>query len=68
MKKFSATDDFFSKFCFFKKVALVKVVQNEKFEDKNYCQNFDSGKNNDFDIFRSLAGYYFVFPSLVFAL
>ena len=34
--------------------ALVKVVQNEKFQDKNCSQNFDLTKNKCFDISRSI--------------
>ena len=44
----------FYKFWFFKMFALVKVVQNEKFQDKNCSQNFGLGKNKQFEIFRSL--------------
>ena len=39
-------------FSLFKKFSLVKVVQNEKFLCKKYCQKFDLSKNDKFDTSR----------------
>ena len=38
--------------------ALVKVVQKEKFQDKNFSQYFGLGKNKHFKIFRALTAYF----------
>ena len=45
-KNFSVKKIFFS---LFKKISLVKVVQNEKFLYKKCCQKFGLNKNDNFD-------------------